>query len=86
MADIFEDRSTGLESPGFHAAEVIPSDTTDLAQTSRALFIGMGGNLRVTMAGDEIVTFRNVSAGTLPIRARRIHATGTTAADIVAIW
>ena len=86
MPDIFEDRSSGLESPAYNAAAVTPDDGTDLPFASRALYLGTGGDLRLTTAGGDTVTFRNAAPGILPIRAERVHATGTTAADIVAIW
>lgn len=86
MADIFDSRASSLESPGLHAAEIIPDDGADLETTARALWVGTGGNLRVTTAGGETVTFRNVGSGILPIRAARVHATGTSAGDILAVW
>ena len=86
MADIFDSRVSSLESPGLHAAEILPNDGVDLETTARALWIGTSGNLRVTTAGGETVIFRNVGPGVLPIRAARVHATGTTAGDIVAVW
>lgn len=86
MVDKFRDRSSGLESPGHTAAEITPNDAVDLAITSRALYIGQPGDLRVTTAGDDTVTFAGVPAGILPMRVRRVHATGTTAGAIVAIW
>lgn len=86
MSDIFEDRNPGLTSPGSHAAEVTPSDTTDLATTSRALYLGTSGDLHVTMASGQDVTLRNAAAGYHPLRVRRVHATGTAASDIVAVW
>ena len=87
MADIFEDRSSGLESPGFHAAAVTPNDVTDLAFTSRALYVGAPGDLKVTLAGDSLpVTFANLAAGFVPLRVARVHASGTTASSIVAVW
>lgn len=86
MADIFEDRSSGLESPGYRAQVVTPSDTTDLAFTSRALYIGAPGDLRVTLASGDTVTFANMAAGFAPLRIARVHASGTTASAIVAVW
>ena len=86
MPDIFEDRSSGLESPGFDAASVTPSDSTDLPVTSRALYVGTTGDLRVTTAAGSVVTFVNVPEGLLPMRVARVHAAGTTAADILAVW
>ena len=53
----------------------------------RALFVGQGGNLTVRMAGGQDVTFEAVSGGTiLPVRVRRVYATGTTASALVALW
>ncbi|MEM9062503.1 MAG: hypothetical protein AAGD13_18735 [Pseudomonadota bacterium] len=86
MPDIFEDRSSGLESPGYDAISVTPSDSNDLTFTSRALYVGVAGDLRVTTAGGSTVTFTNVAEGVLPMRVSRVLASGTTAADIVAIW
>lgn len=86
MPDYFHDRSTGLESPGQSAAAVSPDDAIDLAVTSRALYIGTGGDIALTTAAGDIVTFRNVAPGILPLRVSRVHQTGTTATDIVAVW
>ena len=86
MADIFEDRSSGLESPGYDAVTVTPSDSNDLAITSRAIYVGTSGDLRVTTASGSIVTFVAVPEGMLPMRVSRVHASGTTASDIVAVW
>lgn len=86
MPDIFEDRSSGLESPGYDAAAVTPSDSNDLQVTSRAIYVGTRGDLRVTAASGSVVTFVNLPEGFLPMRVSRVHASGTTAADIVAVW
>lgn len=86
MPDIFEDRSSGLESPAYHAAEVTPSDTTDLTTDARALYVGTGGDIRVLTSGGSTVTFRNVPAGILPVRVQRVFVVGTTATDLVAVW
>lgn len=85
--DRFSDFPTNLVAPARDAAPVTPSDSADLAQLPRALFIGTAGNVAVVMAGGQSVTFESCAAGTvLPVRATRIKATGTTAAAIVALW
>ena len=86
MPDIFEDRSSGLESPAYYAAEVTPSDTTDLTTDARALYVGTGGNVRVLTSGGTTATFSNVPVGILPVRIQRVYAVGTTATDLVAVW
>lgn len=78
--------SGGLESPIVCAVEVTPDDDADIQRVSRALHIGTAGDLRATMAGGPTVTFRGLSTGWHPLRVSRVHATGTTASDIVAGW
>jgi len=72
-----------------NALAVSPSDDTDLPIVPSIIWLGTPGNLRVTMLNDEIVTLKMHTAasfGYLPVRAKRIHATGTTASDIVILW
>lgn len=85
--DKYSDLPTTLTAPAREAAAIVPSDGNDLASLPRAIFVGTAGDLAVTMAGGQSVTLRGVAAGsTLPIRVRRVLATGTTAADLVALW
>lgn len=85
MADTFSDQTAGLEAPASHAAAVTPSDSTDLAALARALYVGVLGDVRVTLAGGETVTFVGAQ-GILPVRAARVLATSTTATNILALW
>ena len=78
MPDIYDDRSSGLESPGFNAAPVTPDDGTDLPISSRALYIGTSGDVTVTMVGGGTVTLKAVPVGVLPLRVARVLATGTS--------
>jgi len=85
--DAFSDMPTTLSAPARDAAAVIPNDATDLAVTSRALFIGQAGDVSVVMLGGQTITFAGLAAGTLlPVRVSRVKATGTTAGSIVALW
>jgi len=50
------------------------------------LYVGVGGDLEVTTAGGDLVTFIGISSGTfLPIHVIKVN-TGTTATDIIALW
>lgn len=82
----FDSHAKGLESPLSSAAQVTPTDAADLSHVSRALFVGAGGDLRVTTMDGQTVTFGGMAPGWHPIRVRRVLATGTTAAAIVACW
>lgn len=62
--------------------------TTNLKQS--ALYIGTGGDLSVLMAGERnvanAIVFKNLPDGVfLPIIVDHVLATGTTAADLIAI-
>ena len=77
----------GLTSPADNAAAVTPSDSTDLAFTSRALYVGGAGNIVCTMLGGGDVTFTAVPAGMiLPIRVTRVKSTSTTATSIINLY
>ncbi len=86
MADPFATMSTGIDGPANNAAVVTPSDGTDLATASRGLLIGAAGDIAVDMVGGQTNVVMTVPAGPLPIRVKRIRATGTTATGIVALW
>lgn len=69
-----------------NAFAVTPSDSTDLAAPARALYVGGSGNVKINDSGNGAVTFYGVAAGSiLPVMARRVYATGTTATNIVAL-
>lgn len=85
--DQFSDFPTNLVAPARDAALVAPSNSADLAQLPRALFVGTAGNVAVVMAGGQAVTFENCAAGSLlPVRPTRVLATGTTAGAVIALW
>ena len=71
--------------PGHTAVAVTPNDTTTFNACTRALFVGVQGDVTVDMAkvGTNI-TFKN-AVGILPIQVTRVYATNTTATNILAI-
>lgn len=51
------------------------------------LYIGGTGDVRVTMYGGNILTFKAVPTGYfMPIHVKKLWSTGTTATDIIALW
>ena len=73
--------------PAHHAVAVTPNDGSDLTDTTRALYVGAAGDVKVDMYGSGTVTFVGVTAGSvLPVRVDRVYSTGTTATSIVALW
>ena len=69
------------------AALVTRSDSADLPRSSLSLYIGGAGNVRVTTVQGTDIVFTAVPVGTvLPIQARRVWLTNTTATLIVALY
>lgn len=67
------------------ATEITPADS-DLTNEMRSLYIGSGGNLKVTTVNGHAVTFANVAAGTIiPVSVKRVWSTGTTASSIIGL-
>ncbi|MCR5876931.1 hypothetical protein [Phenylobacterium sp. J367] len=78
-------KSTGTYSAS-RAVAVTQSDATIIPAT-RALYVGTGGPLTVTMAEGGNATFANVPSGAvLPIQVTKVLDTGTDATDIVALY
>ena len=80
-------RETDLHS-AVGAAAVTPSNDADLTNGEcRALYVGTGGALSLDVGNSTAVIFAGVPSGTiLPIRVKRVRATGTDAEDIVALY
>jgi len=60
--------------------------TQDLSGTYEALYVGVGGDVVVTMVGTGNFTFKNVASGQLlPIRITHVVNTNTTATNMIAL-
>jgi hypothetical protein len=88
MADDFDKNSSGLDSPAYNAEAVTPSDSVNLAKTSRGVYVGVAGDISVEMAGTgTAIVFTGVLAGSiLPIRITRVNSTGTTATNMTSLY
>lgn len=85
MADLFQNHTSGLESPATRLQEVTPSNTADLALSARAICVGGEGFVDITTVSGDRGRVYVVPGAPFPIRAQRIWATGTTATNIVAL-
>jgi hypothetical protein len=88
MADSFSNSADALWAPATRTAAVTPHDGNALADIPKALFVGTCGTLVMRgVNGAADATWKNVPSGSvLPFRAQYVRATGTTAADIVALY
>ncbi len=85
--DFFAGSANSLTSPAEDCFAILPSDTENLVQATKAIFVGQGGDVRlIPLRGSEPITFVNLASGSmLDVRARRVLALGTTAADLIGL-
>lgn len=91
MPPLIPYNSDRSDDPAIDAVAVTPSDSVDLIDGVRGLWVGGAGAVAVQLPGfsgqsGATVTFSGVAAGTLlPVRARKVLATGTTATLILGL-
>jgi len=83
--------SFDLIAPPSAGEAITPSDTTtganEFSTFSRYIYIGGAGAVRVITTAGSTLTFSAVPVGTmLPVQAKQVLATGTTATDMLALW
>ena len=79
-------QGTGKLSSATRATEVTPNDATEYSEC-RAIYVGSGGDLAITTRGGDSVTLVAVPTGSLlPVDAKIILSTGTTASSIVIVF
>jgi len=79
---------------GIRGESVTPSDTANIPSPGGGdgenngcvLYIGVTGDLKVTTAGKDDVTFKNVPVGFFPVQVLKVWSTGTAASEIIALW
>ncbi len=69
------------------AFAVSPNDTDDLPHNTIAIYVGTDGDVKLDLATEGTVTFKNLMPGYVYyIRASKIYDTGTTATDIIGVY
>ncbi len=88
MTDPFQSSADSVSAPARRAVAVVPHDSNPLGDIPKALFIGSAGNITMRgVDGSADQLWKNVAAGTvLPFRVQYVRATGTSAADILALY
>jgi hypothetical protein len=68
------------------ATTVSKSDTVNLP-TPSVIYVGGAGNVKVTTAQGDEVTFSSIPSGqVIPVQVIRVWNTGTTATDLLRIY
>ncbi|MEI9850621.1 MAG: hypothetical protein WDN24_06900 [Sphingomonas sp.] len=88
MADQFSNNADQVSAPATRALAVTPHDTNALGDIPKALFVGTGGNVTMRgVGGSADQLWKNIPSGSiLPFRVKYVRATGTTAADLLALY
>ena len=88
MSDPFSGVTDAPYAPATRALAVTPDDTSPLPDVPKGLYVGSGGTIAMRGVNDVADrSWKNVPAGTvLPFRALFVRATGTSAADILALY
>lgn len=86
MVNRFGNRASSIDGPATHGFAITPDDVAELGELTRAIFVGGSGALTVVLASGAEVSFAGLPSGALlPVRARIVKATGTTASALVGL-
>jgi len=69
-----------------HGAVAITVSDTTLIPTTRAIYVGTSGNIRVQTAEGQDITFSNVPVGVFPLQVEKVFSTSTTASNLIALY
>lgn len=85
--DKWATQNGSVVQPATSGEAITKSDTANFAQVSRGIYVGGTGDVVVVFADDVALTFSAVPAGTLlPVRAKRVNSTSTTATLMLALY
>lgn len=87
MSEKYQGRADDIGAPARGGFAITTSDCADLLAETRAIYIGSAGDLAAVLASGDEVSFVGLGGGTvLPVRARRVKATGTSAGHLVGLY
>lgn len=68
------------------AETITTSDSLELSYVTRGIYVGTAGDVVVVTTNGDTATFKNAVAGSIiPIRAKQVKATNTTASNLVGL-
>lgn len=75
---------SSFSDPAHGLVAITPSDSTDIGARVRAIWVGGDGAVSVLCADNTTAVLSGATAGSIiPIYAKRVNATGTTATNLV---
>ncbi|CUH80856.1 hypothetical protein TRM7557_03107 [Tritonibacter multivorans] len=85
MSDPFAGHQPGLSAPATRLLPITPDDATDLSVFVRGLCVTTSGMVQVTTVEDTTATVYVAAGAPLPVRIKRVWATGTDADGLVGL-
>lgn len=87
MLDNFVQYATALDSPGEEHYDITPSNTVDEQVAFRSVYVGVTGDVVIVSLKGVAKTYKNAAQGsTIPMRGKRVNATGTTATNLIGMY
>ncbi|MDR3381726.1 spike base protein, RCAP_Rcc01079 family [Cupriavidus basilensis] len=84
--DRFATQARSVSDPSEKPFPITPHDTNDFTDVANGIRVGSAGDVMVVRLDGVVVPFKNCMATeVLPVRARRVNLTGTTASDLVGL-
>jgi len=85
MRDNFKTFKPHLNTPAENAFTITIG--TEFNYATRAIYVGVGGDVEIITIDGTTVLFKNAQSGQIiPVRARNISASNTTATDLVGLY
>ncbi len=83
----FDPPNPQLMQPAVRGVALTKSDSDELAEVSRGIWVGVAGDIAVKFKGSTTAVVFTVPAGSiLPFRIRQLMSTNTTATQVVALY
>jgi len=82
---LFHETDPRWTVPSERAAEVTPADDAELPFVAKRLYVAEEGTLRLVTAKGDDVTLSVDAGAQVPVKARQIMASNTSASGIVAL-
>jgi hypothetical protein len=75
----------GTGQPALRVENITTNDSADQPSVYRMIYVGVGGDIKITDMVGNVVVHKNAAAGSYigPFRCARVWTTGTTATNLL---
>ncbi|MDB5297663.1 MAG: hypothetical protein JWO31_3646 [Phycisphaerales bacterium] len=86
QADDFNGFKVSPSEPARSDALIVPSDDADLPKPCRALFVNVGGPVRMQLVDSPAPQTYELNEGIWPLAAKKVFQTGTNSPNLIALY